>query len=186
VKARAVFLDRDGVVVEDAHYLRTPDQLRLIPGSARAIARLRDAGFKVILVTNQSAVARGLVTRKDVGRVHRALRGLLKKEGALLDAIFVCPHHPGFDRACRCRKPGTGMLEAAARRFGLDLGRCFLVGDKTSDVQTARNAGCAGVLVRTGKGGRDGTFRVRPEAVCGDLAEAADWILGLENAREIG
>ena len=156
---RAVFLDRDGVVIEDAHYLRRAAQLRLIPGAARAIARLRGAGFKVVIVSNQSGVARGYLTLTALRGIHRLLRKRLLAGGARLDALYFCPHRPS--RACACRKPALGMLKAAQKRFRLDLKRSYFVGDTTTDILTARRAGCTAVLVRTGKGGRDGVFRTK-------------------------
>ncbi len=176
---RAVFLDRDGVIVEEVHFLRSPEHLRLIPGSAEAIARLKGAGFKVLVASNQSGVARGYLTLRTLARIHRILKAILLKRGARLDAIYYCPHHPRAGRRarCDCRKPRTGMLERAARRFGLDLKSCYLVGDTRRDVRAARNAGCRAILVRTGKGGRGGRYRARPDKICRDLTEAAEWIL---------
>ncbi|MBI5242241.1 MAG: HAD family hydrolase [Elusimicrobia bacterium] len=179
-EGRAVFIDRDGALIREARYLRRPEQLRLYAGAAGAVARLRAAGFKVVVVTNQSGVGRGYLTRRRLEEIHRLLRRRLKSGGARIDGLFYCPHLPS-DR-CPCRKPRIGMLEKAARRLGLDLARCYLVGDKTADVQTARNAGCVGVLVRTGYGGRDGAYRARPHAVRRDLAAAAAWILRAERA----
>ena len=176
---RAVFLDRDGVINEEVNFLRRPEQIRLIPGSARAIARLKAAGFKVIVISNQSVIARGYVTRRGLAKIHARLRRELKKSGARLDAIYYCPHHPrvGARLRCRCRKPKIGMLEDAARRFRLDLAECFMVGDTTVDLKTARKAGCAAILVRTGKGGRDGSYKARPDAVFDDLAAAASGLI---------
>jgi histidinol-phosphate phosphatase family protein len=179
-KARAVFIDRDGVLIHEVRYLRRPEQLRLHAGAAGAVARLRAAGFKVVLLTNQSGVGRGYLTRRRLDEIHRLMRRRLRRGGALLDGLYVCPHAPS--ERCRCRKPRTGMIDKAARRFGLDLGRCYLIGDKTADMQTARNAGCAGVLVRTGYGGRDGAYRAKPRAVRRDVAAAAGWILEREKS----
>ena len=174
-RRRAVFLDRDGVVIEDAHYLRRPEQLRLISGAASAIARLKRAGFKVVIVSNQSGVARGYLTLTALRGIHRLLRQRLLKGGARLDGLYFCPHAPAS--ACACRKPALGMLKAAQKRFNLNLKRSYFVGDTTTDVLTARRAGCKAVLVRTGKGGRDGVYRATPHKVCRDLAAAAAWIL---------
>ncbi|MBI4376045.1 MAG: HAD family hydrolase [Elusimicrobia bacterium] len=180
--SRAVFLDRDGVIIEDVHYLRQASQLRIIPGAAAAIRRLRHAGLKVIVVSNQSAIARGLISRSGVDAVHRLLNRRLRQRGARIDAIYYCPHHPGFGRkrACACRKPAIGMLKAAARRFKLDIARCYLVGDTTTDIRAARNAGCAALLVKTGKGGRDRAFRIRPDRAFRDLSQASRWIVSRE------
>ncbi|MCX5796834.1 MAG: HAD family hydrolase [Elusimicrobia bacterium] len=180
-KNRAVFLDRDGVVIEEVNYLSHPDQLRLIPGSARAIARLRRAGFKVVVVTNQSGVARGYLTLKTLREVHRLLVKRLARGGAKLDGIYSCPHLPAKagKKGCACRKPELGMLKRARKRFGLDLPRSYFVGDTTTDTLTARRAGCAAILVRTGKAGRDRVYRAKPHRTCKDLASAADWIIGI-------
>ncbi len=177
--AKAVFLDRDGVLIEEVNYLRHIKQLRLLPGAARAVARLRAAGWKAVVVTNQSGVARGYVSRTGLTRIHRELRRRLKAAGARLDGLYFCPHHPDFGRArkCRCRKPGIALLEAAKKRFKLDLKASVFVGDTTTDMRTARNAGCRAVLVRTGKGGKDGAYKAAPHKICADLAGAADWIL---------
>lgn len=112
--------------------------------------------------------------------IHRALRRRLRAAGARLDGLYFCPHHPevGRIRNCRCRKPGIGMLEAAKARFKLDLKASVFVGDTTTDVRTALNAGCRAVLVRTGKAGKDGAYKAVPHKVCADLSGAADWILG--------
>jgi histidinol-phosphate phosphatase family protein len=175
-KARAaVFLDRDGVVIEEVNYLNRPEQLKLIAGAARAIARLRAAGFKVVVITNQSGVGRGFLTRQTLRDVHKLLAKKLKQGGAKLDALFFCPHLPA--KGCACRKPGLGMLKKAQKRFRLDLASSYFVGDTTTDTLTARRAGCTAVLVRTGKAGRDGKYRAKPHKVCRDLAAAVRWII---------
>ncbi len=177
---RAVFLDRDGVVIEDVDYLRRPDQIKLLPGAARAIVRLRRAGFKIVVVSNQSGVARGYLTETGLRRIHRELRR--KLGSAKLDAVYYCPHHPQgsvarYRRRCACRKPGTGMLKAAAERFGLDLSRCWMVGDKDSDIAAGKRAGCRTIRARTGKSGREPGRKADADRTCRDLAAAARWIL---------
>ena len=175
----AVFLDRDGVVIEEVDYLCRPEQLKLIPGAARAIARLRRAGFKVVLITNQSGVARGFLTLKTLREVHALLKQRLAAQGAALDGLYFCPHLPAKagGKGCACRKPGLALLQKARKRFRLDFARSYFVGDSTTDVLTAKRAGCTAVLVRTGKAGRDGVYRAKPHRVCRDLAAAADWML---------
>jgi histidinol-phosphate phosphatase family protein len=178
-KNRAVFLDRDGVVIEEVDYLRRPEQLKLIPGAGRAIARLRQAGFKVVIITNQSGVARGYLTLKTLREVHRLLARRLAEHGARSDGLYFCPHLPAKvgKKGCPCRKPETGMLVKARKRFRLDLLLSFFVGDTTTDLLTARRAGCTAVLVRTGKAGRDKVYAAKPHKTCKDLAAAADWII---------
>ncbi len=172
---RAVFIDRDGVLIHDAHYLSTIDGLKIYGGSARALKLLRKAGFKIVIVTNQSGVARGYFTEAAVRKIHAELKRRLAKAGAKWDALYFSPHGP--DSGHSWRKPGTGMLLAAKKKFGLDLKASFVIGDKTSDIECARRAGCAGVLVRTGKAGRDGEFKAKPAATVRDILVAARWIV---------
>jgi D-glycero-D-manno-heptose 1,7-bisphosphate phosphatase len=160
-------------------YLRDPSQLAVLPGVPRALKSLREAGFKLIVATNQSGVARGYFTLTMLGKIHRELKRRLAKSGAKWDALYFSPH--AADSAHPWRKPGTGMLKAARKRFGLDLKASYFVGDTTTDVQTALNAGSLPILVRTGKAGRDGKHpKAKPVKVCRDLAAAARWILARE------
>jgi len=175
-----VFLDRDGVVVEEVDYLRRPSQLKLIPGAAEAIVRLRRAGFLVVVVSNQSGIARGYFTLGDLRKIHAKLRAELKARGARLDAIYFCPHHPeaGARVDCACRKPKIGMLLEAKKRFKIDFKKSFLVGDASADMGAARKAGVAAILVSTGYAGKDGKNKMaKPDARVKDLGAAADWIL---------
>ena len=157
VNGIALFLDRDGTINTEVDFLRHPDDLRLIPGAAQSIREARSAGLKVIIFTNQSGIARGLLTEDDLERVHERLRSLLTAEGAGADAIYYCPHHPTlgspkYSLDCDCRKPKPGMLRRAAREHGLDLERSFVVGDRSVDMEAGRAAGCRTILVLTGYG----------------------------------
>ena len=179
-RRRAVFLDRDGVILRFISHLHRPEQTRLLAGAGEAIRSLRTSGFLVILASNQSAIARGLLTEAGLAEIHRRMSRGLRRRGARLDAIYYCPHHPDFGRRvrCRCRKRREDG-NARGRRPALPdhLRASYLVGDTTSDMETARRAGAAGVLVRTGLGGRDGKFRARPARICRNLLGAARWIL---------
>jgi histidinol-phosphate phosphatase family protein len=160
------------------------DQLKLIPAAAEGIRLLNQRGIKVIVVTNQPVVARGLCSENDIAEIHSALQEMLRSEGAMVDAIYYCPHHenadlPTYRKDCPDRKPAPGMLEQGARRFNLDLRDCFMIGDRTVDIQAGRNAGCQTILVRTGFGGNDGKHDVHPDFVCDNLAEAARLVVGL-------
>ena len=153
----AVFLDRDGVLIEDSHYLGSPDRVRLIRGSAEAVAALNRAGWPVVVVTNQSGVARGLFPPEAVDAVHDRLAELLRGFDARIDAFYACPHHPeaevtAYRVECDCRKPRPGMLRAAAAELGLDLARSWVVGDRVSDLEAGAAVGARTVLVRTGYG----------------------------------
>jgi D-glycero-D-manno-heptose 1,7-bisphosphate phosphatase len=152
---RAVFLDRDGTLVEEVPYLHDPERVVLLAG-AGALAGLAAAGYALVVVTNQSGVARGRYDEAAVGAVHRRLAELLAGVGVRLDAVLYCPHHPegtvpGYARACRCRKPGPGMLEAASTRLGLDLAASFLIGNHPTDVGAAAAAGVTPLFVTTGR-----------------------------------
>jgi len=153
----AVFLDRDGVVIEDSHYLADRSRVRLLPGAAEAIATLNRTGWPVVIVTNQSGVARGLFGEDDVAEVHDHLAELLRGYGARIDAFHYCPHHPEGAVAryrvdCSCRKPRPGMLVRAAESLGIDLAASWLIGDRVSDLAAGAAVGCRTVLVRTGHG----------------------------------
>jgi D-glycero-D-manno-heptose 1,7-bisphosphate phosphatase len=190
MKNWGVFLDRDGTVTEEVGYVNHPSRLRLIPGAADAIRMLNGAGVPVILATNQAGVARGYFTEALVEEVMERLRELLAVQGARLDAIYYCPHHPTagtppYRADCACRKPKTGMLQRGAAEFGLDLSRSYVAGDKISDVQFAKAGGAGGILVLTGYGLGEHTYqkqawRVQPDFVADDLFAAAEWILKSE------
>jgi D-glycero-D-manno-heptose 1,7-bisphosphate phosphatase len=184
---RAVFLDRDGTVNEEVEYLSDLSQLRLIPGAAASIRKLNQAGFKVVLVTNQSGIARGYFPETFVHETHDLLRRMLAEEGAGLDAVYYCPHHPRagaseYTRACDCRKPDTGMIDQAVRDLGIDVAASFVVGDKWSDVELGQRAGARSVLVRTGHAADDKALErpshlSAPDLIAGSITEAVDWIL---------
>ncbi|BBE42781.1 D-glycero-D-manno-heptose 1,7-bisphosphate phosphatase [Conexivisphaera calida] len=140
-----MFLDRDGVICYDVHYMRSPDQFVLMPGVAEGIRRLNGAGFLVVVATNQSGIRRGYFTEEDLARIHERMMEELGRRGARLDAIYYCPCLPEED--CECRKPRPGMLLRAAEELGIDLGRSYIVGDKELDVEAGRAAGCTTILV---------------------------------------
>ena len=145
----AAFLDRDGTLMHDFHFTDSPADVLLIPGAARAVERLNKAGVPVILVTNQSGVARGFFTMADVDRVNARLQELLHAEGARFDDAYVCPHHPEFSGACACRKPGTLLFEEAAVEHQLDVTRSLYAGDRFRDLQPGLTLGGLAILVPT-------------------------------------
>lgn len=146
---RAAFLDRDGTIIDDTHYLSRPELVRLLPGAASAIARLHEAHWTVIMVTNQSGIARGLLSMDEYESVHARMVELLASEGAHLDASYMCPHHPDFDEVCDCRKPGTLLFQRAAVEHDLDLVRSSFIGDRWRDVAPALTLGGRGFLIDT-------------------------------------
>ena len=177
----AVFLDRDGTINVDHGYVFRPGEFEFIAGAPEAIRRLRDAGYLMIVVTNQAGIARGLYGEADVHELHRHLDRELERHGTAIDAYYYCPHHPEkgiepYRRECACRKPLPGMLLQAAADFSLNLGGSFLVGDKLSDIEAGLAAGCTPILVDTGYGA---DVQIVPPDVLrvADLAAAADLIL---------
>lgn len=184
---RAVFLDRDGTVNEEVGYLRDLADLRLISGAGAAIRRLNEAGIKVILVTNQAGIARGYFPESLLQDIHARLEQMLREEGASLDAIYYCPHHPTagnshYTRVCDCRKPGTGMIDRAARDLDIDVRGSYVVGDKWSDVELGQRAGAHAILVKSGYAPDDpGNIRPthlrEPDFVAHTISEAAEWII---------
>lgn len=185
--APAVFIDRDGTLTEEVGYVNHPKRLRLLSRSAEAIRRLNRSGLKAVLVTNQSGVARGYFSAEVLQAVNEALVSQLKAEGAYLDGLYVCVHHPTAGKppyrvACDCRKPEPGLLRRAAVDLGLDLSRSFTVGDKISDVLAGRRAGTRSILVLTGYGLGEWEYRrslwpTEPDHVAEDLLDAVDWVL---------
>lgn len=189
----AVFLDRDGTIIEQVHYIRDPKDVRLIPGAPAALRALRDAGFALVVVSNQSAVGRGLMTLDEVDKVEAEMERQLALEGVALDGWYFCPVAPAVDRPNAQRdivdhpdrKPGPGMLLRAAKERSLDLSRSWMVGDMLSDVLAGRNAGVRGtVLVRTGHGPSVGDAGDAADHVAPSLSEAAQWILSRAGADE--
>lgn len=156
-KRPALFLDRDGVINREVHYLHRQQDVVLLEGAAEAIAELNRRGVPVVLVTNQAGIARGIFSESDFWKVQDRLAAMLREQNAHLDGVYFCPHHPehgvgSYRVDCRCRKPNPGMLLEAARALHLDLRRSVLVGDKISDLEAALAAGCRPILVRTGYG----------------------------------
>jgi mannose-1-phosphate guanylyltransferase len=186
---RGVFLDRDGTLIEHVHYLADPALVRLLPGVAEGLIALRRAGYGRVVVTNQSAIARGILTEERLGEIHEEMERQLGAAGASVDAIYFCPDGPGTDDRTVIensnRKPGPGMLLQGARDLGIDLTGSWMIGDMVSDALAGWNAGCRSIVVETGQGSRDewGVLEGRCPVV-GDFGAAVDWILN-DGAREM-
>ena len=187
----AVFLDRDGTLNIEIDGVTAPDQVRLLAGVPAAVRDLNRCGYRAVVVTNQPVVAKGRCTAVDVQQVHNRLEMLLGQEGAYLDRIYYCPHHPeaGFpgERAelkiqCACRKPGIGMIERATQELAIDRSRSWLIGDSPRDIQTAANAGLKSILLRTGSGGSDQRYPAVPDFIFDTLARAVQFILQQQTA----
>jgi D-glycero-D-manno-heptose 1,7-bisphosphate phosphatase len=191
-KRAAIFLDRDGVIIEERGYISKPEQLCLLPGAAEVTALLNRAGWPVVIVTNQSGIARGLLTPSALERIHDRLQHLLGCYGARVDGIYVCPHHPeaeidSYRQQCFCRKPQPGLLLQAAEELHIDLSQSWMIGDRVSDLQAGAAAGCRTVLVRTGYGSQVDTIALdrsalRLELIAADLTDAVGK-LGLAHGR---
>lgn len=183
----AVFLDRDGTVNEQMGYINHLSRFHLLPEAGKAIKLLNDHGVPVIIVSNQSGLARGYFPVELLDAVHKKMDDLLAEQGANIDGLYYCPHHPEakeeiLRQACNCRKPKIGMLQQAAEELNLDLTRSFMVGDRWSDIKCAHAAGCGSVLVLTGYGRGDYEYigpaqEIQPSHVAENLFEAVNWIL---------
>ncbi|MCX5800694.1 MAG: HAD family hydrolase [Candidatus Eisenbacteria bacterium] len=184
----AVFVDRDGTIIDETGYLSDPDGVRILPHASSGLRKLNRIGIPVIVVSNQSGIARRMFTAEDVERVNQRMRDLLAADGARVDAIYFCPHHPDYDVECDCRKPRPGLLVAASKERGISLKESFMVGDKLIDMQAGRAAETSTVFVRTGDGQKElqaagAEISAVADAVCEDLSEAVEWILEQRNLR---
>lgn len=185
---KAVFLDRDGTVIVETHYLKNVAKLRLLPGSLDGLQRLSNMGFLLYLFTNQAGIAHGYFDEKALAEIHRHLIGKIHDAGISLQGILYCPHHPqslieAYRGNCFCRKPNPGLLYKAALRDGINLAQSYVIGDKIIDIEAGKSAGTQRILVLTGYGGSQitslspGTF---PDFIAADLSEAACWIANRE------
>jgi len=185
-KQRAVFLDRDGVINEEVDQLSNVKKLKIYNFSAKAIKKFNELGYLVIIITNQPMIAKGFMTEKDLDEIHKKLETELGKEGAKIDAIYYCPHHPekGFPGEvkelkikCNCRKPKIGLFLKAKKDFNIDLKKSFCIGDQTMDILAGKRAGCKTILVKTGYGGDDGKFDVKSDFIVKNLLQTHMLIL---------
>ena len=190
--ASAVFLDRDGTLIEEVGYLDRVERVELYPWTIAAVRAFNHAQLRVVLVSNQSGVARGFFTEAVVDDVHRHLASLLAAGGAHIDAYYYCPHHPDgkmpqYAVACECRKPKRGLVDRAVRELDIDPDRSYVVGDRWLDVALARAVGAKGILVRTGYGATEemrAPGGLRADAIADNLIGAASWVLGEDKKQE--
>lgn len=185
-KQRAIFLDRDGTMNVSKGFISKADDLELIPGTIDAIKAINKSGALAIVITNQPVIARGECSFEELHNIHNKLKTLLGEKGAFVDDIFYCPHHPdkGFEGEvpelkfdCECRKPKTGMIEEAVKKYNIDLSKSYMVGDSTMDLETARNAGIKSVLVDTGFAGNDGKYDRSCDIEAKNLFDAVEKII---------
>lgn len=173
--SKLVLIDRDGTIIIGQHYLSSPDQIELLPNAAAGIALLRSLGFRVVVVTNQSAIGRDIISIEALGEIHRRLRQVLRRESTEVDAIYFCPHLP--DDGCKCRKPSIGMAERAALEHNISLSECFVIGDNVCDIELGKNISATTILVRTGYGKKvEKEKETQPDYVVDTLFDAAHLI----------
>ncbi len=180
MKYPAVFLDRDGTINEEVGYLNDPSRLKLLPGVAEALKILKNAGFKLIVITNQSGPARGYFPKELVFEINELIQKKLSKKGVILDDFFICFHHP--DEKCNCRKPKPGLILQALEKYPIDLKKSYLIGDKIIDIETAKSLGIKNILVLTGYGKGELKYiapkkKIYPDFIAKNLKEAAEIIL---------
>ena len=190
---RDVFMDRDGTINDEVGYVNHLVRFVLLPGVGEAIRLLNQHGLKTVIITNQSGVARGYFPESLIHLVHQRMQEFLKREGAYLDGIYYCPHHPDvgsppYRQKCRCRKPETGLVDEASKSLDLDCSKSYMIGDRGNDLEFAHRIGARGILVLTGYGKGEWEYcqnrwKVKPEYVAQDLYEAAQWILRQESLK---
>ena len=190
MRDRVIFLDRDGTINRESGYITSVEQLHLYEGTVPALKMLNDMGYRIVIVSNQAGVGKGLLTEPTLIEINNALLDMLKRSGIAIERLYYCPHHPEavvpeYKRQCPCRKPGTGMVTRAALELGVDVRNAYVVGDKLTDVELARNFGGRGILVLTGYGEkerdkldqvRDEPGRVVPVYIASDILDAVNWI----------
>ncbi len=179
---RAVFLDRDGTINEEAGYLDSLDKLIIFPAAFDAIRMINETGIKVVVVTNQSGVARGFFDEGFVNAVHARMNEIFRQKGAFIDRFYYCPHHPteGIGKyriSCDCRKPAPGMVMKASEQLDIDLPGSYVVGDMAKDIELANNVGARGILVRTGYGEKVNASDIKPAYIARDILDATKWIM---------
>lgn len=176
---RAVFLDRDGVIFEERNHLHKKNELKIVEQSADGIKLLNDQDYLVFIVTNQPVVARGLCTEEEVKEINEYAKEIILKNGAEINGIYYCPHHPtaginpNYTKVCECRKPKPGMILQAKKDWDIEkLSECFMIGDTTTDIMAGKNAGCKTILVETGYGGNDNLIKIKPDYKSENLYQA--------------
>lgn len=180
---RAAFLDRDGTIARDVHYCSDPRDFEILPRAPAAIRSLNEHGFKVVVITNQSGLARGYFTRETLSRIHDKMTSELAREGALIDAIYLCPHHP--EEGCECRKPRPALLLQAAGDIDIALDRSYMIGDDPKDVEAGRAAGCRTVWLRPHPEEQAGRGDAPRSALAGGAAAAAGASAGATAAHHV-
>ena len=176
--SKAIFLDRDGTINVDKEYVYKVEDFEFEKGAVQGLKLLQNLGYRLIIVTGQSGIGRGKYSEEDYHKFMNYLYLQLGRRNILIDGEYFCPHHPEkgigkYKKDCNCRKPKTGMLEKAVEKLGVNLKESLVIGDKTDDIEMGRRAGCKTILVKTGKAGKDGNYKVTPDYIADSLEEAA-------------
>ena len=191
-KQKCIFLDRDGTINKYVGFLTNEKDMELIPKVSEAIKKINNSEYLCIVITNQPVIARGEITENELDNIHMKMEKLLGEEGAFINDLYYCPHHPdkGYEGevkelkiVCECRKPSIGMVLKAASDYNIDLSKSYMIGDTTLDIKMAENAGLTSILVKTGKAGTDGKYDAQPDYICDDLSLAVDKVLNKQKER---
>ncbi len=187
LKNKAVFLDRDGTIIEEKEFIKSPKGVSFIPGVFKSLKTLKELGFKLVVVSNQSGVARGILTKEMVKNVNKFVKAKFTLNKIILDEFYYCPHHPrignsSYTKICNCRKPKSGMVARAQKKFNLDLKKSFVIGDRISDVLLGKNIKAKSILVLTGYGKHElqnlkKAKLNQPDFIARDIREATNWII---------
>lgn len=173
--SRAVILDRDGVINEEVEYLHEPEKFKFVSGALDGIKKMHDAGYKIVIITTQAGIGLGYFTKEEFFKVNKTMLKVFNEYGITVSKIYFCPH--SASSKCACRKPEIGLVKRAKEDLNLDLAKCWIIGDKTSDIKAGKNAGCKTILVKTGHAGADKEYKVEPDFVAKNLIEAAGIII---------
>lgn len=180
MKSKAVFIDRDGTINVDVHYLDNPDKFEMYPGVGDGVKKLKEEGFKIIVITNQSGIARGHFTEKQLFNIHERMKKEIKQFNVTLDGIYYCPHHP--DDSCNCRKPNTGLFDMAINEHKIDVKKSYMLGDKILDIGAGKKIGTRTVLIpephiRDEFLSKKNEWEYNPDYIANDFMDAVEWIL---------
>ena len=169
---KAFFLDRDGVLNYERGYIKEWKKIKFYKNTIKALKNIQNKKYLIFIITNQSIIARKIAKRKDIDILHITLIQYFKTKKINLTKVYLCPHHPNFNLNCKCRKPKNGIIKKAKKKFNIDLKRSWLIGDKTSDIKAGKISGLKTVMVKTGYGGRDKLYKVKPDYIFKNLYEA--------------
>ncbi len=177
IKNVAFFLDRDGVINHEIGYINSWKKIKFYKNTFKALRLIQKSGYKIIIVTNQSIIARKIAKKKEIQNLHYKFIDFFKKKNIKINKIYFCPHHPKFNKNCNCRKPKNGMILKAKKKFNIDLKKSWMIGDKSSDIKVGKVSGLKTVLVKTGYGGLDKNYKVKPDYVFENLYKAITKII---------